>query len=158
MTLFRHLATAAGTASLIACATAPRPAPAPAFFPAPDSALRSLPFSEAVQVGDLLFLSGQIGVAPGTLALVPGGMEAEATQALANIKGVLERHGSSLGQVVKCTIFLADMHDWPAFNAVYRQTFKPPYPARSALGANGLALGARVEIECIAHAPSAEHR
>lgn len=125
-------------------------APAPEFYAAPDSALRSLPFSEAVAVGDLLFLSGQIGVVPGTLTVVPGGLEAEATQALTNIRGVLERHGSSMNKVVKCTVFMADMKEWPDFNVVYRRFFTSPYPARSAVGSNGLALGARVEVECIA--------
>lgn len=137
--------------ALLACA--PRAAertPAPEFFLAPDSALRTLPFSEAVAAGDLLFLSGQIGVIPGSLTVVPGGLEAEATQALTNIKGVLERHGSSMDKVVKCTIFMADMKEWPDFNVVYRRFFKAPYPARSAVGSNGLALGARVEVECIA--------
>lgn len=136
----------------VACAPASSPsASAPEFFPAADSALRTLPFSEAVAVGDLLFLSGQIGVVPGTLSLVPGGLEPEARQAMENIKAVLERHGSSMEKVVKCTIFLADMKDWPPFNAIYRQYFSPGhYPARSAFGANGLALGARAEVECIA--------
>lgn len=141
-------------ALLVGCAPAassPVPAPAaPIHYGSPDSALRSLPFSEAVQVGDLLFLSGQVGVAPGTLTLVPGGLEAEATQVLENIKSVLGRHGSSMDRVVKCTVFLADMRDWPAFNVIYRRYFTGPIPARSALGANGLALGAQVEVECIA--------
>jgi reactive intermediate/imine deaminase len=110
----------------------------------------SLPFSEAVRVGDTLYLSGQIGVVPGKLELVPGGMKAEAKQVLANVRTTLEAHGWSLRDVVKCTVMLADMADWPAFNEVYKATFTPPYPARSALGANGLALGARVELECIA--------
>ena len=140
------------TLALAACAPAHAPGPvAPLYLTAPDSALRTLPFSEAVQVGDLLFLSGQIGAVPGTLTLAPGGIEAEAVQAMENIKGVLQRHGSSMDRVVKCTVFLADMRDWPAFNTVYRRYFTPGrYPARSALGANGLALGARVEVECIA--------
>jgi len=142
--------TAALAAFLVACAAAPRPAAAPEFFPSPDSARQSLPFSEAVRVGDLLFLSGQIGIAPGSPTVVTGGLEAETNQALANIKGVLERHGSSLDRVVKCTVFLADIRDWPAFNLIYRRTFHPPYPARSAFAANGLALGAKVEIDCIA--------
>lgn len=138
--------------AIAACAPATsRPAPAaPIHYGSPDSAFRTLPFSEAVQVGDLLFLSGQIGVAPGTLALVPGGLEAESAQVLENIKGVLGRHGSSMDRVVKCTVFLADMRDWPAFNVIYRRYFTGPIPARSALGANGLALGAKVEVECIA--------
>lgn len=136
----------------VACTGAPGPngSPAPEFFAAPDSALRTLPFSEAVVANGFLFLSGQIGAVPGTLTVVPGGLEAEATQALENIKGVLERHGSSLDRVVKCTVFMADMKEWPAFNVVYRRFFKAPYPARSAVGSNGLALGARVEVECIA--------
>ena len=133
--------------ALLACAAAPSELE---FYSAPDPALRTLPFSEAVLVDDLLILSGQIGVAPGTLTLVPGGMAAEARQTLENIKGVLARHGSSMAKVVKCTIFLADMKDWPAFNVIYREFFTAPYPARSALGANGLALGALVEVECIA--------
>ena len=123
---------------------------APEFLVAPDSAARAFPFSEAVRVGDVLYLSGQIGTAPGTGALVPGGIGPEAVQTLDNIKAVLERHGSSLDRVVKCTVFLADIRDWPAFNEVYRRYFSRPYPARSALGASGLALGARVEVECIA--------
>lgn len=127
----------------------------PQYFPSPDPALASLPFSEAVRNGDLLFVSGQIGNSPGTLDLVPGGMEPEAKQALANVKAILERHGSSMERVVKCTIFLADMKEWPAFNDVYRTFFKRNLPARSALGANGLAKGARVEVECFAAAGTA---
>ena len=124
------------------------------FLPAPSEALRTLPFSEAVRAGDYLFLSGQVGSLPGTLQLVPGGIGPEARQAMENIKAVLERHGSSLEGVVKCTVFLADMAEWPAFNDVYRQYFRGKFPARSALGASGLALGARVEIECVAYAPA----
>ncbi len=142
---------------LVNCATAARPRPslAPEFFASPDPVLKTLPFSEAVRAGDFLFVSGQIGNAPGTLTLVPGGVSAESKQALENIKSVLDRHGSSLSQVVKCSVFLADMQDWPAFNTVYRQYFTARFPARSALGANGLALGARVEVECTAFAPAA---
>jgi reactive intermediate/imine deaminase len=110
----------------------------------------TLPFSEAVRVGDTLYLSGQIGIQPGTLNLAPGGIEGEARQTLDNIRTTLEAHGYSLRDVVKCTVMLADIAEWTAFNEVYREYFSPPYPARSALGANGLALGARVEVECIA--------
>ncbi|HEX7613845.1 MAG TPA: RidA family protein [Thermoanaerobaculia bacterium] len=128
-----------------------KPSPGdPQFLPSPDPALAALPFSEAVRHGDLLFVSGQIGTAPGTLNVVPGGIEAEARQALLNMKAILERHGSSMERVVKCTVFLADMKEWPAFNEVYRSVFRRNLPARSALGANGLALGARVEVECLA--------
>lgn len=108
-----------------------------------------LPFSSAVQVDDTLYLSGNLGNVPGKNELVPGGIEAETRQTMDNIKTVLDTFGSSLDKVVKCTVFLADMQEWPAMNAVYRTYFDNP-PARSALGASGLALGARVEIECIA--------
>jgi 2-iminobutanoate/2-iminopropanoate deaminase len=124
--------------------------PTPRFHPAGDSALRNFPFSEAVEVGGLLYLSGQIGNIPGSTSLAPGGLEGEAAQTLENIKAILERRGSSMAKVVKCTIFLADMGEWGRFNVVWRRYFSAPYPARSAFGANGLALGARVEIECIA--------
>jgi len=110
----------------------------------------TLPFSEAVRVGNLLFLSGQIGVVPGSMTLVEGGMAGEARQTMENIKTSLEAHGYTMAQVVKCLVMLTDMADWPAFNEIYRSYFTAPYPARSAFGANGLALGARVEVECIA--------
>ena len=108
-----------------------------------------LPFSSAVQVDDTLYLSGNLGNVPGKNELVPGGIEAETRQTMDNIKTVLETFGSSMDKVVKCTVFLADMQEWPAMNSVYRTYFANP-PARSALGASGLALDARVEIECIA--------
>jgi 2-iminobutanoate/2-iminopropanoate deaminase len=123
------------------------------YFASPDAALKNFPFSEAVRAGDFLFVSGQVGIVPGSDGLAPGGIGPESTQALENMRAVLERHGSSLQQVVKCTVFLADMHDWPAFNDVYRQYFKAHFPARSAFGANGLALGARVELDCTAFVP-----
>lgn len=114
---------------------------------------RGLPFSEAVRAGDFLFLAGKIGDDEATRAVVPGGIVPEARQALQHIKSVLERNGASLADVVKCTVFLADVAEWAAFNNVYREFFKQPYPARSALGANGLAMKARVEVECIAYVP-----
>jgi reactive intermediate/imine deaminase len=142
--------------ALAGCAVSgPARQSAPQYYPAPSQAMASLPFSEAVRAGELLFVSGQVGSVPETRQLAPGGMEAEARQALDNIDAVLKRHGSSLKDVVKCTVFLADMKDWPAFNEVYRGYFGEHFPARSALGANGLALGARVEVECIAYAPVA---
>ena len=112
----------------------------------------SLPFSEAVRVGDTVFLSGQMGIVPGTMTLAPGGVKAETRQALENLRTILDAHGLSLKHVVRCSVMLADMADWPAFNEVYREFFEAPFPARSAFGANGLALGGRVEIECIAEA------
>jgi 2-iminobutanoate/2-iminopropanoate deaminase len=107
------------------------------------------PFSPAVQVGNLLFLAGQIGT-DSTGKLVPGGIKAEARQAMENIGDVLQRVGSSWDQVVKCTIMMADMAEWPAMNAVYATYFPRQFPARSAFGATAVALGARVEIECVA--------
>lgn len=109
-----------------------------------------LPLSEAVRVGDTLYLSGQIGIVPGTLNVVPGGVAEEARQTMENIKTILAAHGCTMDDVVKCTVMLADIADWPAFNDVYKTFFGDRYPARSAFGANGLALGARVEVECIA--------
>jgi 2-iminobutanoate/2-iminopropanoate deaminase len=112
------------------------------------------PFSEAVQVGDMLFLAGQIGNVPGTRAPVPGGIEAETRQVMDNIGAVLKRRGLGYDSLVKCTVMLTDMKEWPAFNTIYATYFKPGrYPARSAFGANGLALGSRIELECWAHNP-----
>jgi 2-iminobutanoate/2-iminopropanoate deaminase len=110
----------------------------------------SLPFSEAVRVGDTLYLSGQVGIKPGTLQLVPGGIKEEARQTLENIKTSLEANDYTMRDVVKCTVMLADIFEWAAFNEVYKAAFTPPYPARSAMGTGGLAMGARVEVECIA--------
>ena len=127
-------------------------AAAPVFLDAGTVLPKGLPFSEAVRVGDLLFLSGMVGVQPGTMTLVPGGMKAEAKQALDNIRAVLAAHGATMDDVVKCTVMLADMAEWAAFNDIYKTYFPRHFPARSALGVNGLALGARVEVECIASA------
>ena len=111
----------------------------------------SLPFPEGTAVGGLVFLSGQLGNLPGTLALVEGGIRAETRQALENIAAVLRGQGLGLENVVRCTVMLADIADWPAFNSVYAEFFTDvPMPARSAFGCGGLALGARVEIECTA--------
>lgn len=114
-----------------------------------------MPFSEAVQVGDMLYLSGQIGVVPGTTTPVAGGMAAKARQTMENIRAVLARHGLTFDDVVKCTVMLADMADWPAFNEVYVPYFKPGrLPARSAFGSSGLAYGGRIELECWAWNPA----
>lgn len=128
---------------------------APRYLTSPATTAAKLPFSEAVRVGELLFVSGQLGNRPGTLELVPGGIAAEARQTMENVKATLERHGASLADVVKCTVFLADMAEWRAFNAVYVEYFAPDrLPARSALGASGLALGGRIELECVAWSPA----
>jgi len=110
------------------------------------------PFSQVVEANGFVFLAGQVGDAPGSQGAVPGGIEAETRQTLDNIREILERSGSSMDRVVKCTVMLADMAEWPRMNPIYASYFPGPKPARSALGANGLALGARVEIECIAAA------
>lgn len=109
-----------------------------------------LPFSEAVRVGHMLYLSGQLGYDSKTSSLVEGGIAAETRQTLENIKAVLEKHGSSMAEVVKCTVFLADIKEWAAMNQVYITYFPSNPPARSALGSSGLALDARTEIECMA--------
>ncbi|HEY0591455.1 MAG TPA: RidA family protein [Thermoanaerobaculia bacterium] len=105
------------------------------------------PVSDAVRVGHMLYLSGQIGT-DATGKVVPGGIQAETRQTMENIRTVLERHGSSMDDVVKCTAMLVDMREWGAMNEVYVTYFPKHKPARSAIGATGLALGARVEIEC----------
>jgi reactive intermediate/imine deaminase len=112
--------------------------------------LEGLPFSSAVRVGDMLYLSGQIGVPSGGTAVVPGGIEAETRQTMENIKAVLAYAGSSLDRVVKCTVFLRDIADYAAMNTVYAAYFPKDPPARSTLAASGLARGAAVEIECLA--------
>lgn len=110
----------------------------------------TLPFSEGVRVGNTLYLSGQLGIVPGTMKLAAGGIAEETRQAMQNIKTSLEANGYALTNLVKCTAMLADMSEWGAFNDVYKTFFPVHFPARSAFGTSGLALGARVEIECIA--------
>ena len=124
---------------------------APQYFPAPPRNGSPAPFSTAVQVGDVLYLSGQIGVGPdGKLADT---FEGQAKQTMENIGGTLKAHGLGWGDVFKCTVFIADMKNWPAFNAVYVPYFPAgKLPARSAVGASGLALGAQLELECLAFA------
>lgn len=109
------------------------------------------PFSEAVRVDGLLFLAGMIGT-DSTGTLVRGGIGPETRQTLENIKGALARNGVAMDRVVKCTVFLADIAEWPAMNEVYRTYFPQSKPARSALGGASLVRNARVEIECIAAA------
>ncbi len=121
----------------------------PEYFPSATSP--TAPYSAAVRLGDTLYVSGQLGTVPGK-GLVPGGIEAETRQTLENIKAILERHGSSLDQVAKCTVFLADIKDFPTFNAIYREYFKnaSALPARTTV-ASSLVIGARIEIDCIAY-------
>jgi 2-iminobutanoate/2-iminopropanoate deaminase len=115
----------------------------------PDPSPPAGPFTRAVRVGDLLFLAGQIGT-DASGRLVPGGIQPETRQTLENIRAELRRNGLGMERVAKCTVFLADITEWGRMNEVYAAFFPGPKPARSAAGSNGLALGARVEIECIA--------
>lgn len=136
----------------LACTAAPPSPPPPGVELLNSSTIlpAGLPFSEAARVGNLVILSGQVGIEPGTMALVPGGLPAEARQTMENIRMTLEAHGYAMRDVVKCTVMLADISQWSAFNEIYQSYFAAPYPARSAFGANGLALGAQVEVECLA--------
>ncbi len=111
---------------------------------------KGLPFPDGVRVGDLVILSGQIGIRPGTLELVPGGIEAETRRTFENLTLALAAHGLSLGDIVRVQVMLADMGEWQRFNQVYLEFFPDAAPARSAFGATGLALGARVEVEAFA--------
>ncbi len=107
------------------------------------------PFSDIVQVGDLYFLSGQIGMNHTTRTLVSGGVQAETTQILENIKSVLKQHGLEMKDIIKCTVILSDIDDFTTFNEIYKQ-YVPQKPARTTFAAAGLARGAKIEIECIA--------
>jgi reactive intermediate/imine deaminase len=123
------------------------------FYNSPAAAAAKLPFSQAVRVGNILYLSGAIGVLPDKMELAPGGIEGETTRMMENIGSTLKANGLTFDDVFKCTAMLADMSKWGAFNKIYVTYFKPEHlPARSALGVNGLALGAQVELECWAFA------
>lgn len=151
----RHLPHTALLAALVLSCGAPEAA---GTSQAPDVEVINLvepwpyPFSSAVRVGDMLYLSGQVGtrIVDGTPQLVSGGIDAEARQTLDNVRAILEHSGSSMDRVVKCMVMMADMSEWPRLNEIYETYFPGPKPARSAWGAAGLALGARVEITCFA--------
>jgi reactive intermediate/imine deaminase len=112
-----------------------------------------VPFTPAVRAGGLIFLSGQVGIRPGTFQLVDGGIEAEARQTMENIGKVLDAAGADYDDIVKCTVFLADIADWAIFNDVYSEYFPGDSPARSAFASSGLVLGAATEVDCIAAKP-----
>lgn len=112
------------------------------------------PFSSAIRAGGMIYLSGQVGNLPGSLEM-PDGIEAQTRQTMENIKAVLETAGASLYDVVKCTVFLDNMEDYWPMNEVYASYWDGAPPARSAFGADGLALGALLEIECLARDPAA---
>lgn len=135
----------AAVLSLAAAVAAPAlAAPAEHFAAANPKA----PFSEAVRAGDFLIVSGQIGLEPGK----PASLEDQSRRAMDGVAAVLGRHGSSMADVVKCTVFLTDMSKFAAFNEIYASYFKPGrLPARSAMGVASLAIGAAVEVECWAY-------
>jgi len=108
------------------------------------------PYSQAIQVGNLIYTSGQIPIDPTTGAFVEGGIKEQTRQSLTNVKAILEEAGLSMGDVVKTTVFLADMNDFADMNSVYAEFFTEPYPARSAVAVKALPKGALVEIEVIA--------
>ena len=133
---------------LAACAAQAKP---PEFLDSGKVYPANVPLAEAVRIDNTLLLSGQIGIQPGTLKLVPGGIAAESKQTMDNIKTTLEAHGYTMADLVKCTVMLADISKWGEFNEIYKSYFKGRYPARSAMGVNGLAVGAQVEVDCIAY-------
>ena len=108
------------------------------------------PYSQAIQVGNLVFASGQIPIDPATGSFVAGGVKEQVRQSLTNVKAILDEAGLTLDNVVKTTVFLADMNDFADVNAVYAEFFAEPYPARSAVAVKTLPKGALVEIEVIA--------
>lgn len=135
--------------ALSACQTAPPPdvdkGPVVQY---PDEGMMGYPFSDAVRVDNMLYLSGVVGMLPGTVELAEGGIQGQTRQVLDNIRTTLEKYGSSMEEVVKCTVMIEDIAEWPAFNEVYVTYFPGHKPARSAFGADGLAFGAAVEVEC----------
>ena len=150
-----HRVMLSGLLMLAACVAA-EPTPDVEHIVVPGS-LEGLPFSSAVRVGNMLYLSGQVGTVPGTMELIEGGVAAETQQTMENIRTVLQYAGSDLDRVVKCTVFLADMADYQAMNGAYREFFSGAPPARSAIAGSGLALGAQVEIECLATVDIPQH-
>ena len=153
----RHAALLAGLLPLLACGPRDRPAAAPpatTLERVPMPGKLALPFSAAVRAGPVIYLSGQLGT-DSAGRLVAGGIGPETAQALANIRALLAAQGSGMERVVKCTVMLADMAEWPAMNVEYARHFPAGFPARSAFGTSGLALGARVELECLALAGGA---
>ena len=108
------------------------------------------PYSQAIHVRNLVFTSGQIPIDPATGAFVEGGIKEQTRQSLLNVKAILTSAGTTMDNVIKTTVFLADMNDFAAMNSVYEEFFKAPYPARSAVAVKTLPKGALVEIEVIA--------
>lgn len=137
------------TLGAVACGDGTAETAVPTIERFPMESSRPLPFSAAVRVGPTLYLSGQLGT-DSTEQLVAGGIGPETRQALENIRAIVERAGGRMDDIVKCTAMLADMAEWGAMNEEYVRFFPRHLPARSAFGTAGLALGARVELECLA--------
>ena len=108
------------------------------------------PYSQAIQVGNLVYTSGQIPIDPAIGVIVAGGIKEQTRQSLTNVKAVLEEAGLTMGNVVKTTVFMADMNDFAEMNSVYAEFFSEPFPARSAVAVKTLPKGALVEIEVVA--------
>ncbi len=108
------------------------------------------PYSQAISIGNMVYTAGQVGLDPVTMELVPGGVEEQTRQVLANLKNVLEAAGTSMGNVIKTTVFLKDMGDFAKMNAIYTEEFHENPPARTTVAVAGLPKGALVEIECVA--------
>jgi reactive intermediate/imine deaminase len=142
-----HARLLAASAALLFTLDAPAATPAPEFT---DPSGGKAAFSEVVRFANVLYISGQVGMKPGVRELVPGGIQPETRATLEYIKAAVEQHGSSMERVLKCTVFLADLAEWPAMNEIYVTFFPKGRPARSAVEVSGLVLGARVEIECMA--------
>ena len=137
--------------ALLPACVAPSAARPARSWPASERAPQPVgPYSQAVRVGDTLWLAGQVGLDPESGALVEGGVAAQTERALANLGAVLEAAGMGLGDVVEVQVFLADLGDFAAMNAVYADAFPPPAPARTTVGVSALPLGAAVEIRAVA--------
>ena len=119
----------------------------------PDAPRALGPYSQAVDAGEMVFCAGQVGLDPATGRLVPGGIAAETARVLQNLSAVLAAADLSLGDVVKTTVFLADLAEFAAMNEVYGRHFTAPYPARATVQVAALPAGARVEIEAVAVRP-----
>jgi len=117
---------------------------------APDAPAAVGPYAQAVRAGDILFCSGQIPLDPATGALVSGGFRAEAERVLANLQAVLRAAGMSMHDVVRTTVYLTDLGDFPVLNEIYAKCFREPFPARVTVGVSALPKGARVEMDAIA--------
>lgn len=111
------------------------------------------PYSQAIQIGNLVYTSGQIPIDPTTGKFAEGGIKEQTRQSLLNVKAILEEAGLMMKNVVKTTIFIADMNDFADMNAIYAEFFSEPYPARSAVAVKTLPKGALVEIEAVAALP-----